>query len=104
MLGWIQSHVAKRRALTKLSLSQEIRIEIASIHEAESQLSWLIEQAMNGEEVVIAKAGRPMVRLVPIQPDTSPRRGSQWKGRVRMAEDFDSLPDVIAAAFGIDRT
>jgi len=43
-----------------------------------------------------------MVRLVPIHADDSPRVGGQWKGRVRIAEDFDTLPDDIAAAFGID--
>jgi prevent-host-death family protein len=77
-------------------------MEIANIHEAKSQLSRLIERAMKGEDVIIAKAGQPMVRLVPIRADASPRRGGQWKGRVRIAEDFDTLPDDIAAAFGID--
>jgi prevent-host-death family protein len=77
-------------------------MEIANIHEAKSQLSKLVEHAMNGEEVIIAKAGQPMVRLVPIRPDETPRRGGQWKGRVRIAEDFDSLPDDVAAAFGIE--
>lgn len=77
-------------------------MEIANIHEAKSQLSKLIEQAMNGEEVIIAKAGRPMARLVPLHADASPRQGGRWKGRVRIAEDFDSLPDDISAAFGID--
>jgi prevent-host-death family protein len=77
-------------------------MEIANIHEAKSQLSKLIEHAMNGEEVIIAKAGQPMVRLVPIVADHSPREGGQWKGRVRIAEDFDILPDDIAAAFGVE--
>jgi len=75
-------------------------MQIANIHEAKSQLSKLIEHAMNGEEVIIAKAGQPMVRLVPISVDDSPRLGGQWKGRVRIAEDFEALPDDIAAAFG----
>ncbi len=78
-------------------------MEIANIHEAKSQLSRLIDQAMSGEEVIIAKAGQPMVRLVPIQSDASPRIGGQWKGRVRIAEDFDTLPDDIAATFGIEQ-
>jgi antitoxin (DNA-binding transcriptional repressor) of toxin-antitoxin stability system len=52
--------------------------------------------------VIIAKAGQPIVRLVPIQADDSPRVGGQWKGRVRIAEDFDALPDDLAAAFGIE--
>jgi prevent-host-death family protein len=78
-------------------------MKIANIHEAKSQLSKLVEHAMNGEDVIIAKSGRPMVRLVPIRPDDSPRVGGQWKGRVRIAEDFDALPDDIAAAFGIEQ-
>jgi prevent-host-death family protein len=78
-------------------------MEIANIHEAKSQLSRLIDHAMSGEEVIIAKAGQPMVRLVPIQADDTPRLGGQWKGRVRIAEDFDTLPADIAAAFGIEQ-
>ncbi|MGA7495499.1 MAG: type II toxin-antitoxin system prevent-host-death family antitoxin [Isosphaeraceae bacterium] len=77
-------------------------MEIANIHEAKSQLSKLVEHAMKGEEVIIAKAGQPMVRLVPVHADVSPRLGGQWKGRVRIAHDFDTLPDDIAAAFGIE--
>ena len=76
-------------------------MEIANIHEAKTRLSKLVEQAMRGEEVIIAKAGQPMVRLVPIHCDDSPRHGGQWKGRVRIAKDFDILPDDIAAAFGM---
>jgi prevent-host-death family protein len=77
-------------------------VEPANIHQAKSQLSRLVERAMDGEEVIIAKAGRPMVRLVPIRSDDSPRIGGQWKGRVRIADDFDTLPDDIATAFGMD--
>jgi prevent-host-death family protein len=76
-------------------------MEITNIHEAKSQLSKLIDKALQGEEVVIAKAGMPVVRLVPIHTDTSPRVGGQWKGRVKMAEDFDELPDDFAEAFGM---
>jgi len=78
-------------------------MEIANIHEAKSRLSKLIEHALSGEEVIIAKAGQPLVRLVPVQADDSPRVGGQWKGRVRIAEDFDALPDDIAAAFGVEK-
>ena len=73
-------------------------MEITNIHEAKPQLSKLVEHAMNGEEVIIAKAGQPMVRLVPIHADDSPRVGGLWKGRVRIGEDFDALPEDIATA------
>ena len=46
-------------------------MEIANIHQAKSQLSRLVERAMEGEEVIIAKSGRPMVRLVPIRSDVT---------------------------------
>ncbi len=75
-------------------------MEITNISEAMSDLSDLVERAMNGEEVIIARDGQPLVRLVPILADESPRQGGQWKGRVRMAEDFDALPADLAAAFG----
>jgi prevent-host-death family protein len=78
-------------------------VEIANIHEAKSQLSKLVERALAGEEVIIAKAGKPAVRLTPIRSDQTARQGGQWKGRVRIADDFDSLPDDIAAAFGIEQ-
>jgi prevent-host-death family protein len=77
-------------------------MKVSNIHEAKSSLSKLIEQALQGEEVVIAKAGTPVVRLVPIQPDVSPRVGGQWKGQVKIADDFDDLPLDLAEAFGME--
>ena len=76
-------------------------MEIANIHEAKSQLSRLVERAIQGEEVIIARAGKPMVRLVPVHRDEAPRRGGQWKGKVHIAPDFDELPDDIARALGM---
>ncbi len=76
-------------------------MKIANIHEAKSQLSELVERALAGEEVVIAKAGKPMVRLVPVRDSGAPRIGGQWKGKVRIADDFDELPEDIARALGM---
>lgn len=72
------------------------------MHEAKTRLSQLVERAEAGEEIVIARNGKPAVRLVPVEEE--PRslvsaRGA-WRGRVAMAEDFDVLPDDIADAFG----
>ncbi len=75
-------------------------MEIANIHEAKTQLSKLVERALEGEEVVIARAGKPAVRRVPIRESDTPRKGGQWGGKIRIAEDFDELPDDLARAFG----
>jgi prevent-host-death family protein len=77
-------------------------MEITNIHEAKSQLSKLVERALAGEEVIIARAGKPMVRLVPVRDSDAPRKGGQWKGKVRIADDFDELPEDIGRALGMD--
>jgi prevent-host-death family protein len=77
---------------------------ITDLHEATSQLSKLVERALAGEEVIIAKAGRPMVRLVPVRESDAPRMGGQWKGKVHIADDFDELPEDIARAMGMHGT
>jgi len=64
-----------------------------NMHEAKTELSRLVERALAGEEVVIARAGVPVVRLVPIA-QKGQRKLGQWRGKVRMAPDFDApLPE-----------
>ncbi len=75
-------------------------MEIANIHQAKSQLSRLVERALAGEEIIIARAGTPVVRPTPIRPGGQPRTGGQRRGRGRIADDFDDLPDDLAAPFG----
>jgi prevent-host-death family protein len=77
-------------------------MRIANITEAKAQLSRLVDAALAGEEVVIARAGRPLVRLAVVEPDERPRDldDGYWRGRVRIADDFDApLPDEILEAF-----
>jgi prevent-host-death family protein len=71
------------------------------MHEAKTKLSQLVERAESGEDIVIARNGKPVVRLVPVASPASLAsvRGA-WRGRVQLAEDFDKLPDDIAEAFG----
>lgn len=71
----------------------------ANIHEAKSQLSRLIEMAIAGEEVIISKAGKPVVKLIPYHAESGPRKLGVWRGRVKIAENFDQLPPEIASVF-----
>lgn len=68
-------------------------------HEAKTQLSKLLERAAAGEEIIIAKAGRPMARLVAYRPMKQKRRPGQWRGEVWMAPDFDETPDELVDLF-----
>ncbi|MBA3564141.1 MAG: type II toxin-antitoxin system Phd/YefM family antitoxin [Gammaproteobacteria bacterium] len=71
-----------------------------NIHEAKTQLSKLVDLVANGEEIVIAKAGKPAARLVPLQQDQAPRMSGLLRGKIRWTDDFDDpLPDEILAAF-----
>ena len=75
-------------------------MKISNIHEAKSQLSKLIESALAGEEIVIAKAGKPLVKIIPYQEDKQPRNPGGWEGRVVMSDDFDDeLPANILQGF-----
>lgn len=72
---------------------------MVNMHEAKTHLSRLVERASKGEEIVIARAGRPVARLVPCDADDTPRKLGAWKGRVWIADDFDELPPELLAAF-----
>lgn len=70
-----------------------------NIHEAKTHLSRLLERVAAGEEIVIAKAGKPLARLVPLEEAPRRRPLGIWEGKIRIAPDFDALPDDLAAAF-----
>lgn len=71
-----------------------------NLYDAKTNLSRLVERAAAGEEIVIAKAGRPLARLVPYEAVPLPRRPGGWKGRVWIGEDFDDpLPEEMQQAF-----
>ena len=79
-------------------------MKISNIHEAKSQLSKLIESALAGEEIIIAKAGKPLVKLIPYKESKKPRTPGGWEGKVMMSDDFDDeLPaDILAGFLGED--
>jgi prevent-host-death family protein len=75
-------------------------METVNIHEAKTQLSKLLERVRSGEEIILAKAGEPVARLVPYVAAQSPRKPGALKGKIRIGKDFDApLPDEILAAF-----
>ena len=71
-----------------------------NMYEAKTSLSELVELALAGEEIVIARAGKALVTLTPVQAKPKVRAGGFLKGKIRMTEDFDApLPDDILETF-----
>jgi len=72
---------------------------VYNIYEAKSSLSKLVERAAAGEEIIIAKAGRPVARLTAVG-QTKRRKPGGWEGQVRIARSFDApLPDELERSF-----
>lgn len=72
---------------------------MVNIHEAKTHLSRLLREVERGDEVVIARAGTPVAKLIAYTPLSEAREPGIWRGRVVMAADFDELPDDVMAAF-----
>jgi prevent-host-death family protein len=69
-----------------------------NIHQAKTQLSRLLERVASGEEIVIAKSGKPLAKLVPFHERA--RQPGRLKGKIKISRKFDApLPDSLAAAF-----
>ena len=66
------------------------------MHEAKTHLSRLAERAANGEDIVIARNGRPLARLVALDESPKPRKLGLWKGRISVAKDFDAPLPVVS--------
>ncbi len=74
---------------------------LRNISEAKAELSSLIEEVSKGEEVLIGKAGVPVAKLIRFSGQAQPRRPGRLAGKIKIADDFDTLPDEIAKAFGM---
>jgi prevent-host-death family protein len=75
-------------------------VETVNIHAAKTHLSRLIDSVERGEEVIIARAGRPVARLVPIAAPPARRRLGTMAGAFKVPDDFDDpLPDDVLASF-----
>ena len=69
--------------------------EIVNMHEAKTTLSRLVERALAGEDVVIARNGRPLVRLVPVAKNREPRTPGRSKGKIWISPDFELTDEEI---------
>jgi prevent-host-death family protein len=73
---------------------------VINIHEAKTHLSRIVEEAAAGREVIIAKAGRKVARLVPLESGCRPKKFGGLKGRIRVPDDFNAPLDArVLAAF-----
>lgn len=70
-----------------------------NIHQAKTNLSQLIEKTLTGEEVIIAKAGKPVVKMVRYEMPLKTRKPGLWKGKVWMADDFNAEDEEINKLF-----
>ena len=72
------------------------------MHEAKTTLSRLVDAAQSGEEVVITRRGKLVVKLEPVSSGLARRSLlGMYKGQIKIADDFDELPDDLAKAFGM---
>jgi len=73
---------------------------IVNIHDAKTHFSKYIEQVLKGDEVIIAKGGKPIIRLIPYSEEPQIRHGGQFKGLIQMSDDFDApLPETFLKHF-----
>ena len=79
-------------------------MKTVNLHAAKTHLSRLVDEAAAGEDVVIAKNGKPLVKLVAVASGTRRKGFGALKGKIRIADDFDApLPDSLLRAFGVKR-
>ena len=75
-----------------------------NIHEAKTQLSKLVDRAAKGEPFIIAKAGKPLVKVVALDAPKAPRRLGFLKGQLKVPDDFNTMGQAeIAKLFGTDK-
>jgi prevent-host-death family protein len=65
-------------------------VQQVNIHEAKTHFSKLVERVEAGDEIVIARAGKPVAKLVPVEPQREPRKLGQLKGKIWVSDDWDS--------------
>jgi prevent-host-death family protein len=73
--------------------------EIVNMHQAKTSLSRLVERALAGEEIVIARNGEPLVKLVPVPKERKPRVPGLYKGQICIGPDFEFTDEEIEELF-----
>jgi prevent-host-death family protein len=74
-------------------------MQTVNIHQAKTNLSKLIEKTAKGDEVIIAKAGKPIAKLIAYKEELKPRTLGLWKGKVWVSDDFDDEDEDINKLF-----
>lgn len=72
---------------------------IANMHQAKTNLSQLVELVTKGQEVIIAKAGKPVAKIVPYKKDVKPRQPGLLKDKIVIPDDFDEEDEEINKLF-----
>lgn len=71
-------------------------MKITNIYQAKTQLSALVDRALAGDEIIIARSGKPLVRLVPYTAKMEARKSGVLKGKIIIPDDFDDeTPEII---------
>jgi len=86
---------------TRSDYIRGVYMKISNISEAKAHFSGLIEKVIAGEEIIIGKAGKPVAKLVKYESKFNERKPGALKGKIKIADDFEILPDDMAKAFGI---
>jgi prevent-host-death family protein len=73
--------------------------EVLNVYEAKSKFSDVLNRVEAGEDIVIARAGRPVARLIPYVERIAPRVPGLLRGQIWIADDFDETPEDLIASF-----
>ena len=72
---------------------------ISNMYEAKTNLSQLVKKALDGEEVILAKSGKPLVKLVPTKSELEKRKFGLLKGKIKMSDDFNDFTEELETMF-----
>jgi len=82
-----------------INLAKLSPMKTVNTHEAKSRLSRLLTEVERGEEIVVARAGRPVAKLVPYREEGPKPKPGAWRGKVVIHDDFDEEDEQVTAAF-----